>query len=89
MTDEEMADKLGRSKFGTAQKRMKLRLFRKPIEQEFKYIKLKNLSNLRKAVLMSKIINRMEVLIFLCQNTTNNYKRDQFKQELRKLSGIK
>ena len=88
MTDSQMGINIGRTNHAITQKRIRLKLFRRPKLDEFKYLRLKKLSELRKAVLMSKVINRMKVLIYICEHTSNNYKKDKFKSELRKLSGL-
>lgn len=88
MTDEEIGAKLKRTAFAIAKQRWKLNLSRVCANNNADYRVISRLNRLKNAVKMSKTINRMSLLIICCENTSNNYKKDKYKAELKKLSGL-
>lgn len=87
MSDDEMARGLKRSFASVVQRRSILKL-RRPTYNAHYFTKTA-LQRLRIAVKFSRVLNRMKKLIELCQIETNTYKLNKYKQELKKLSGIK
>jgi len=90
MTDAEIANILKRSEIAIQGKRVLLKLSR--VVRKTEYIRKRKLQMLRGAIKrnyrLTWQLKRMQVLIFICENQPNKYKRDLAKAELVKLSGL-
>lgn len=85
-SEEEIGEHLKRTRLSIQGQRVKLKLtIRRPSKNAPKIKALK--TRVDKA--FNIMLDRMQVLIMLCEHENNNYKKDNYKKELLKLDTLK
>lgn len=88
LSDAEIAIKLNRTRIAVGQERCRLRIFR-PNIRVVNGIFNKAIDEAIRLRAEWHLVQDMKALIIICQLEKNTYKREKYKQELKKLSGIK
>lgn len=91
-SDYKTADKLGRTVFAIRQRRVNIGQCKLPITCAWicsEYRCRCMIGNIMREIAIQAKVNRMRYLIALCEEETRVFMKDKYKQELKKLSGIK